>query len=402
MISRPELLGRIRKALLRSPIVALLGPRQSGKTTLARMLLSIDSENYFDLEGGASRRRLEDPETALGELRGLVVIDEVQRRPELFPVLRVLADRPRKPARFLLLGSASPALLRQSSESLAGRIEIIEITGFTAHEVGHKRLDRLWLRGGYPRSFLASSENNSFSWRRSFLQTFLERDIPQLGIRVPAPQLERFWTMLAHYHGQLWNAAEPASSLGLSQPTVRSYLDLMTSVYMIRQLQPWHENLAKRQVKAPKIYLRDTGLLHALLGLRNRKDLLSHPKMGASWEGLVIEQILQTFQVDQAYFWATHQGAELDLFLMRGAHRIGIEVKRSDAPSLTPSMRIALADLSLNHLWVVYPGTTRYTLHDRVTVLPFETLMQMKGADLLHAGKRGGAHVQRPARKLRL
>jgi uncharacterized protein len=392
MISRPELLSRIRKALLRSPIVALLGPRQSGKTTLARMLLSIDSENYFDLEGGASLRRLEDPEIALSELRGLVVIDEVQRRPELFPILRVLADRPRKPARFLILGSASPGLLRQSSESLAGRIEIIEIAGFTAHEVGHKRLDRLWLRGGYPRSFLASSENNSFSWRKSFLQTFLERDIPQLGIRVPALQLERFWTMLAHYHGQLWNAAEPASSLGLSQPTVRSYLDLMTSVYMIRQLQPWQENLAKRQVKAPKIYLRDTGLLHALLGLRNRKDLLSHPKMGASWEGLVVEQILQTFEVDQAYFWATHQGAELDLFLMRGPHRIGIEVKRGDAPSLTPSMRIALADLSLNHLWVIYPGATRYALHDRVTVLPFETLMQMKGADLLHAEKRG-AHL---------
>lgn len=392
MISRPELLGRIRNALLRSPVVAMLGPRQSGKTTLARMLLSTDSENYFDLEGGASLRRLEDPEIALGELRGLVVIDEVQRRPELFPVLRVLADRPRKPARFLLLGSASPALLRQSSESLAGRIEIIEIAGFTAHEVGHKRLDRLWLRGGFPKSFLASSENNSFSWRRSFLQTFLERDIPQLGIRVPALQLERFWTMLAHYHGQLWNAADPASSLGLSQPTVRSYLDLMTSLYMIRQLQPWHENLAKRQVKAPKIYLRDTGLLHALLGLRTRKDLLSHPKMGASWEGLVVEQVLQTFRFDQAYFWATHQGAELDLFVMRGVHRIGIEVKRGDAPSLTPSMRIALTDLNLSHLWVVYPGATRYALHDRVTVLPFDRLMQMKEADLHRAPKRGDTH----------
>lgn len=394
MISRPELLGRIKKALQRSPVVALLGPRQSGKTTLARMLLPITSENYFDLEGSASLRRLDEPETALRELRGLVVIDEVQRRPDLFPILRVMADRPRKPARFLLLGSASPELLRQSSESLAGRIEIIEITGFTAHEVGHKRLDRLWLRGGYPRSFLASSENNSFDWRRNFLQTFLERDIPQLGIRVPALQLERFWTMLAHYHGQLWNAAEPASSMGLSQPTVRSYLDLLTRVYMIRQLQPWHENLAKRQVKAPKIYLRDTGLLHALLGLRNRRDLLSHPKLGASWEGLVIEQILQTFEVDQAYFWATHQGAELDLFLRRGPYRIGIEVKRGDAPSLTPSMRIALADLNLNHLWVVYPGETRYALHERVTALPFETLMQMKDAELVRVGKRGGAHIR--------
>jgi hypothetical protein len=377
MIARDRLLRRIRSALKHSAAVALLGPRQCGKTTLARMLVKTDSTNYFDLEDPASLRRLDDPQTALSELRGLVVIDEVQRRPELFPVLRVLLDRPRSPARFLLLGSASPALLRQSSESLAGRIEVIQATGFTAEEIGHQRLDRLWLRGGFPKSFLAASEPRSFTWRRQFVHTFLERDVPQLGIRVPAPQLERFWTMLAHYHGQIWNAAEPAGSLGLSQPTVRSYLDLMTSVYMVRQLQPWHENLAKRQVKAPKIYLRDTGLLHALLGIRSRAELLSHPKLGASWESFVIEQLLQAFEVDHAYFWATHQGAELDLLLMRGARRIGIEIKRSDAPALTPSMRSALADLRLDRLWVIYPGERRYALHERVTVLPFSAALSM-------------------------
>lgn len=378
MIARDRLLQRIRSALRHNPAVALLGPRQCGKTTLARMLVERGSANYFDLEDPASLRRLDDPQTALGELRGLVVIDEVQRRSELFPVLRVLLDRPRSPARFLLLGSASPALLRQSSESLAGRIEVIQASGFTAEEVAYQRLDRLWLRGGFPRSFLAASDPRSFSWRRQFVHTFLERDVPQLGIRVPAPQLERFWTMLAHYHGQIWNAAEPASSLGLSQPTVRSYLDLMTSVYMIRQLQPWHENLAKRQVKAPKIYLRDTGLLHALLGIRTRAELLSHPKLGASWENFVIEQLLQAFEIDHAYFWATHQGAELDLLVMRGSRRVGVEIKRSDAPSLTPSMRSALVDLRLDKLWVIYPGERRYGLHERVTVLPFAEALVMK------------------------
>ena len=378
MIARDRLLRRIRSALRHNPAVALLGPRQCGKTTLARMLVDRRSANYFDLEDPASLRRLDDPQIALGELRGLVVVDEVQRRAELFPVLRVLLDRPRPPARFLLLGSASPALLRQSSESLAGRIEVIQASGFTAEEVAYQRLDRLWLRGGFPRSFLATSDPRSFGWRKQFVHTFLERDVPQLGIRVPALQLERFWTMLAHYHGQIWNAAEPASSLGLSQPTIRSYLDLMTSVYMIRQLQPWHENLAKRQVKTPKIYLRDTGLLHALLGIRTRAELLSHPKLGASWESFVIEQLLQAFEVDHAYFWATHQGAELDMLLMRGSRRVGVEIKRSDAPSLTPSMRAALADLRLDKLWVIYPGEQRYTLHGRVTVLPLTAALAMK------------------------
>jgi len=383
MIPRTRLLNDVKSALRRSPSVSLLGPRQSGKTTLARTFLAPESENYFDLERPTGLRRLEDPETSLGELRGLVVIDEVQRRPELFPILRVLIDRPRSPARFLLLGSASPALLRQSSESLAGRIEVIEMAGFSVEEVGQGHSARLWSRGGFPRSFVASSESRSFTWREEFIRTFLEQDLPQLGVRIPSPQLHRFWTMLAHYHGQIWNAAEPARSLGLSQPTVRSYLDLMTSAYMIRQLQPWHENLSKRQVKAPKIYVRDTGLLHALLGLRSRRDLLKHPKLGASWEGFVLEQLLQAAEPDQAYFWATHQGAEIDLLMFRGSRRVGVEIKRSDAPSLTPSMRIALDDLRLDKLWVVYPGEQRFDLTKRVTAIPFDKAVAMKRTELL-------------------
>jgi uncharacterized protein len=383
MIKRPHLQELIVRALRTSPAVALLGPRQCGKTTLARMLIPPDSENYFDLEDPVSLRRLDEPRTALGELRGLIVIDEVQRRPDLFPVLRVLIDRPRSPGTFLLLGSASPDLLRQSSESLAGRIEVIETGGFTVEEIGKRPKDRLWVRGGFPRAFLANSEERAWTWRQQFVRTFLEQDIPQLGIRVPPPQLQRFWMMLAHYHGQIWNAAELASSLGLSQPTVRSYLDLMTSVYMVRQLQPWHENLAKRQVKAPKIYLRDSGLLHTLLGIRTRKDLLTHPKLGASWEGWIIEQLLRTFSVDQPHFWATHHGAELDLLIVRGERRIGVEIKRSDAPSLTPSMRSALEDLRLNKLWVVYPGLQRYSLNDMTTAVPLEEVLQMKDREFL-------------------
>lgn len=383
MIARKHLLTRVTDALRHAPAVALLGPRQCGKTTLARMLVRPDSDNYFDLEATVSLRRLDEPETALGELRGLVVIDEVQRRPELFPILRVLIDRPRSPVRFLLLGSASPALLRQSSESLAGRVTVITTTGFTAQEIGLKHLDRLWLRGGFPRSFLATAEARSVSWRRQFIQTFLEQDIPQLGIKIPAPQLERFWTMLAHYHGQFWNGAELAGSLGLSQPTVRGYLDLLTSVYMVRQLQPWHENLAKRQVKSPKVYLRDVGLLHALLGIRTRQELLSHPKLGASWEGFVIEQLLQTVEPDQAHFWATHQRAELDLLCTRGLRRVGVEIKRGDAPALTPSMRSALTDLKLHKLWVIYPGERRYELNDRTSVIPLAQALAMNRNEFL-------------------
>jgi predicted AAA+ superfamily ATPase len=383
MIPRTRLLNHLKSALRRSPAVCLLGPRQSGKTTLARALLTPESQNYFDLERPASLRRLEDPETSLGELRGLVVVDEVQRRPDLFPILRVLIDRRRSLARFLLLGSASPVLLRQSSESLAGRIEVIEMAGFSVEEVGQIHSARLWLRGGFPRSYVAGSEPRSFTWREEFIRTFLEQDLPQLGIRIPSPQLNRFWIMLAHYHGRIWNAAEPASSLGLSPPTVRSYLDLMTSAYMIRQLQPWHENLSKRQVKAPKIYVRDSGLLHTLLGLRKTRDLLTHPKLGASWEGFVIEQLLRTVEPDQAYFWATHQGAEIDLLMLRGSRRVGVEIKRGDAPSLTRSIRIAIEDLRLNKLWIIYPGELRYNLGEKVTVIPFDAAIAMKRVEFL-------------------
>ena len=314
MVERRELLARIRRALSRSRVVALIGPRQCGKTTLARRIVAADSLNYFDLEDPSSLARIADPITALSSLRGVVVIDEVQRRPDLFPILRVLADRRPLRARFLVLGSASPDLLRQSSESLAGRLETLHVSGFRLPELGAKALTRHWERGGYPRSFLARSNEDSRTWRRNFIGTFLERDLPQLGITIPASALFRFWTMLAHFHGQIWKATDPARSLGVSEPTVRRYLDLLTSLFMVRQLRPWHENLGKRQVKSPKIFLRDSGILHSLLGIRSEKDLLGHPKCGASWEGYAIEEVLAAVQPEEAYFWATHQGAELDLF----------------------------------------------------------------------------------------
>jgi predicted AAA+ superfamily ATPase len=374
MIQRARLISAIRTALARSRIVALLGPRQSGKTTLARQFVPPDSLNYFDLEDPLSLARLDEPMTALGALQGLVVIDEVPRRPELFPVLRVLADRDPLPARFLILGSASPSHLKQSSESLAGRLETVPIGGFSLGDVGIQACDRHWLRGGFPLSFLADSDVDSLAWRRNFVQTFLERDVPQFGIATPAPTLLRFWTMLAHYHGQVWNAAEPARSLGVNESTTRRYLDLLEGVFMVRQLQPWHANLKKRQVKSPKIYFRDSGLLHQLLGIRSMEDLVRHPKCGASWEGYVIEEIIKRSGPDEAYFWGTHAGAELDLFLVRDGHRLGVEVKRMDAPKLTPSMRNALEDLELERLSVIYPGNRRYRLAEQVEVIPLAEL----------------------------
>jgi predicted AAA+ superfamily ATPase len=370
MVKRLALLSQIRHALRRSRVVALIGPRQSGKTTLARQIVPPDSPRYFDLEEPTSLARLAEPMTALAPLRGVIVIDEVQRRQDLFPMLRVLADRRPLSARFLILGSASPELLRQSSESLAGRMETITLPGFTLAEVGARALNRHWLRGGFPRSFLARTHEDSLRWRNEFVQTFLERDLPQLGVSIPAQALRRFWAMVAHYHGNIWNAAEPARSLGVSEPTVRRYLDLLTGVFLVRQLPPWHENLGKRQVKAPKVYVRDSGLLHALLGVRTDAELLHHPKCGASWEGYAIEEALNLVQPDDAYFWATHQGAELDLLLLKDGRRFGMEIKRTDAPTLTPSMRIALDDLRLEHLIVLYPGMRRYPLSARVTAVP--------------------------------
>jgi predicted AAA+ superfamily ATPase len=368
--------------------VALVGPRQSGKTTIARSLVEARSPNYFDLEDPRSLARLAEPMTALASLRGVVVIDEIQRRPDLFPVLRVLADRRPLPARFLVLGSAGPDLLRQSSESLAGRLETIVIGGFSPDEAGGQRLPALWRRGGFPRSLLAPSETASVAWRQQFLQTYVERDIPQLGVSIPAPTLLRFWTMVAHYHGGVWNGAEAARSMAVSEPTARRYLDLLSGLFLIRQLQPWHENLKKRQVKAPKVYVRDSGVLHSLLGIETERSLLSHPKVGASWEGAAIEWALDVLQPQAAHFWATHQGAELDLLVVRGGRRYGIEVKRQDAPTLTPSMRIALADLQLDHLTVLYPGDEPYTLAPKVSVVPTSALVSRDVAALLGRSRR--------------
>jgi uncharacterized protein len=374
MIDRPLFQDRIREALARSPVVALVGPRQVGKTTLARLFVAPDSPNYFDLEDPVSLARLSEPMTALSSLSGLVVIDEVQRTGDLFPVLRVLADRSNRgdnhPTRFLILGSASPALLQQSSESLAGRIEVIEIGGLALDEVGIDAAESLWLRGGFPRAFLAKNLADSQSWRKQFLLALAERDLPQLGMSLAPAAMMRFLSMLAHYHGQIWNAAEPARSLGISETTVRRYLDLLTGAYLVRQLAPWHENLGKRQVKSPKLYWRDTGLLHQLLGIGSHDALLAHPRCGASWEGFVMEALLRALAPDDAYFWATHTGAELDALFIRDGFRLGIEIKRADAPRLTPSMRHALEDLKLDLLWVVYPGSHTYSLHERVQVLP--------------------------------
>ena len=375
MLERKTDLAAIHAALRRSRAVVLIGPRQSGKTTLARRLVSPDSQNYFDLEDPASLVRLDEPMTELGGLRGLVVIDEVQRRPELFPVLRVLLDRKPLRARFLILGSASPELLRQSSESLAGRIETIELSGLRLADAGLGAQDRHWLRGGFPLSYLARGESASFTWRKQFIRTFLERDMPQLGVHIPANALWRFWSMLAHYHGQIWNGAELAQALAIGESTVRRYLDLLTGVFMVRQLHPWHANIAKRQVKAPKIYIRDSGLLHVLLGVATERDLRNHPKCGASWEGYAIEEVLKAQQPDEAYFWATHQGAEIDLLLIKGRRRIGVECKRADAPRLTPSLRNALAALDLDEIVVAYPGERHYRLDKRVTVVPLNELL---------------------------
>ena len=378
MLSRRRLDQHLRVALGRARAVALVGPRQSGKTTLARTLLAPDAPGYFDLENPVDEARLAQPLSALEPLLaegGLIVIDDVQPAPALFPVLRVLIDRSPRHGQFLLLGSASPALLSQAGESLLGRLEVIEVGGFDIGDVGPAAQDRLWLRGGYPLAFLADDDEAAEAWRINAVHRLVETDLPQLGINVPAPAMLRFWRMLAHVHGQLWNAADPARSMGLSAPTVRRYLDHLTQTFMVRQLQPWFENLGKRQVKAPKIYFRDSGLLHSLMGVRGAADLLTHPRSGASWEGFALEQVLRLAEPDEAYFWATHSGAELDLLLMRGQRRVGVEFKRADAPRITPSMLIAQRDLRLDALYVVYPGTRRYPLADGVEAVPLAALL---------------------------
>lgn len=367
MISRATHLSAVKRALRRSRVVAILGARQVGKTTLARQLAATRAVTWFDLEDPGDRARLEDPMLALRHATGLVVIDEVQREPRLYEILRVLADRPRG-ARFLLLGSASPDLVRGTSETLAGRIEYLPLAGVTLGEVGASAWPRLWLRGGFPRSFTSASDADSDAWRRSFVRTFLERDLAQLALGVPTGTLERFWSMLAHWHGQIFNASELGRSLGVSDSSVRRYLDLLTGTFVVRVLRPWHENLAKRQVKSPKVFIADSGLLHSLLGIAQRHDLERHPKVGASWEGFALEQIVAHTgaRPEEVYFWATHQGAELDLLVVRGVHRRGYELKRADAPRLTPSMRIAHAELKLESLDVVYPGDDIYPLADGI------------------------------------
>ena len=371
LLDRPTPAGRIREALAVHPCAALTGPRQCGKTTLARQIAAeAPGSTYFDLEAAIDRQRLAAPELALGRLDGLVVIDEVQRMPALFETLRVLVDRPDNDVRFLLLGSASPQLVRGVSESLAGRIGLVDLGGFDLGETGSDEWRTLWVRGGFPRAFLARNTKASSLWRRNFVRTFLERDIPQLGITIPAESLRRFWTMIAHYHGQTWNAAEFARSLGSSEGTARRYLDILAGAFMVRVLPPWFENLKKRQVKAPKVYVRDTGLLHTLLGIPTEDQLLGHPKVGASFEGFVVEQLLGALESRDAYYWATHAGAELDLLVLHGGKRYGFECKFADAPGTTRSIRVALEDLGLEHLWVVYPGDEGYVLDDRISVLP--------------------------------
>jgi len=368
----------VERLLLEFPVVGILGARQVGKTTLAHQVAAARAAGatWFDLENARHIARLEDPMGALEPLRGLVVLDEIQRRPNIFSALRVLADRPHRPARFLVLGSASPALLRQTSESLAGRIAYHHLPGLSMEETGPRFLNRLWLRGGYPRSFLASSDEQSHRWIEQMVATFLQRDLPELGFRIPSQTLFRFWKMLAHYHGQIWNASEFARSFGVSDMTVRSYLDLLAGTFMIRQLPAWHENMGKRQVKAPKVYFRDSGLLHSLIDVRTREDLEHHPRAGASWEGFALEETIRLARAspEECHFWATHSGAELDLLIVRGRKREGFEFKRTTAPGLTASMRIAVQDLKLDRLTVVHAGHETFPLAGRVRAVPLSQL----------------------------
>ena len=381
MVGRSAELREVRSLLRRSPIVAILGPRQVGKTTLAREVARgwRGRRTVFDLEDPRDVARLADPSTALRPLRGLVVLDEIQRRPDLVPLLRVLADRPGPPARFLLLGSASPAVLRQSSESLAGRVAYVELGGFGLPDVG-TRWERLWLRGGFPRSYLARSDGESLRWRRDLVRTFVERDLPQLGITIPAATLQRFWVMLAHYHGQIWNGAELARAFGIAETTVKRYLDLLAGTFMVRVLPAWSANVGKRLVKTPKVYVADSGLLHALLDVSTAHDLTAHPKVGASFEGFALQEVTRALKArrEQCYFWATHQGAELDLLVVGGARRRGFEFKRTDAPAATKSMHIALEDLGLQGIDVIHAGAETYPLAPKIRAVSIGRL----GADL--------------------
>lgn len=375
MIERQSYIEQLHKALGRSPVVALLGPRQCGKTTLAKAIAAQwQVADYFDLESIQDQNRLQNPEMVLGAAEGLVVIDEVQLLPGLFAVLRSIVDRPDCRATFLVLGSASPVLVKGASESLAGRIEFVDLTPFGVSETGYGKMSELWLRGGFPRSFLAGSEEDSYAWREGFIRTFLERDLPQLGISIPAPAMRRFWTMLAHYHGQTWNASAIGRSMGVSDKTVRSYLDILTQTYMIRQLQPFYENIGKRQVKAPKIYFRDSGLLHSLLTLAEGAAVMGHPKAGASWEGFALEQALILLRQPQAYFWGAYSGGEIDMIFEAGGKRYGLEFKYSESPKISPMTRKNAGSLSLEHLWVVCPCSRPFEAYEGISVTNLEDL----------------------------
>ena len=380
MIERRQEIKKLKKLLRNNPVVGIIGARQVGKTTLSRMYVADIKRpvSYYDLENPEDLTRLSDPMLALKGLKGLVVIDEIQRFPDLFPVLRVLVDRPKLPARFLILGSASPDLLRQSAETLAGRIIYHKLDGFSLDEVGAEQHMQLWISGRFPRSFLARSHAESEEWRRAFTRTFLERDLPQLGITIRSDTLRRFWTMLAHYHGQTWNASEFGRSFGVADTTVRNYLDLLSSALVVRQLLPWHENISKRQVKAPKVYLADTGILHTLLNLRTLKDLEGHPKIGASWESFVLEQVVRRLGArnEECFYWATHSGAELDLLVVRGRRRLGFEIKRTSSPQITKSMRNALSDLKLSQLDIIHAGDQTFQMSRQVRAISFSRLLK--------------------------
>jgi len=370
MIERRRYLDRIAAATGRAPVTSLLGPRQCGKTTLAREFASTRESTRFDLGSEADVRQLANPELVLGELRGLVVLDEIQILLRLFNVLRVLVDRPDADTRFLILGSASPMIVRGVSQSLAGRVEFIDMSGFDLEETGAADMRKLWRRGGCPRSWLADSEAESVAWRRGFIRTFLERDLPQLGVPVPAVAMRRFWNTLAHHHGQTANAANLGRSIGVSDKTARRYLDLLTGAWMVRQVQPWFENLGKRQVKAPKVYVRDTGLLHSLLGIDKDKELLGHRRVGASWEGFAMEQILSALDQPTPWFWSAHGLGEIDLLLLLRGRRIGFEMKFSEAPRVRASTREIASALGLDHLFVVCPTRQAYPAASDITVLP--------------------------------
>ena len=378
MIKRKLWEQEIQTALSRSRIVVLVGPRQCGKTTLARQFVEEKSPNYFDLEDPQSLVRLDEPITTLSMLSGLIVIDEIQLQPNLFPILRVLVDQEDFTGKFLILGSASGDLLWRSAESLAGRSEIITLRGLSLGEIKQNDGSSHWLRGGFPISYLAASESNSFAWRKNYVNALLQRDLPMWGVRISPTALWRFWKMLSHYHGQTWNSAEFARALNTSEPTVRRYLDLLTDAFMVRQLKPWHANIKKRQVKSPKVYMRDSGLLHHLLDIENEQDLLTHPKLGASWEGYAIEEIIATENITEPHFWATHQGAEVDLIFVKDQKLFGIECKRTDTPKITPSIRNALEDLSLEEVKIIYPGNKRFKLSQQIEAVPLSSAVSEK------------------------